>query len=258
MQILKNPTRKSPAILIKAIHHISWPLSCYEFRTESGTTGRIDTTGLYYAEFSHDGRLFVSDEKGISEVSLTNGSMTQLLSVVPEAGMGVVNDMIIAVTQDDTYIYDIKEGKEKNVPKYLSEFFKGRITETATFDIFQMCEGDNGSVFICCEDGIFRFMPEGNQMEQIIDGVVNTIGSPAFHPSSVYRCENGTIIVSSETGKILKYTYDPDMVSEITSDISFVRVDTNDTLSLVMSFFACANRTLRCDNDRRHGYREPQ
>jgi len=219
--------------------------TCYEFRTESGDVNRIDTNALYYAGFSADGRLFIADQSGVSEVSLSNGKLTPLMSAMPSAGMGVVNDLIIAVTQDDTYIYDIKEGKEKSVPKYLSEFFKGRIDETTVYNSFQMCEGDNGSVYVCCEDGIFRFMPDGNQMEQIIDGVVNTIGSPAFHPASVFRCENGTIVVSSETGKILKYTYDPDMVSEITSELKIYSIDKNDTLSQIISDYASANRNVK-------------
>ncbi len=219
--------------------------TCYEFRTDSGVVRRLDSDNLMYAEFSKDGRLFVADKDGISEVSLTTGALTPVISVVPSACMAVVNDLLIAADKDNTHIYDIKEGKEKNVPKYLSEFFRGRQDETSSFDSFQLCEGDNGSVYICCEDGIFRFMPDGNQMEQIIDGVVNTIGNPSFHAKSIYRCENGAIIVSSETGKILKYTYDPDMVSEITSELKIYSLDKNDTLSQIVGDFASANRNIK-------------
>ena len=230
-----------------AVFYACWDnqKTCFEFRTDSGTSKRLDIDTVYFAEFSDDGRLFIADYNGVYEVSLSSGKMTPIPSVKAEAGMTIVNDMLIAVDRNNTYIYDIKEGKEKPVPKYLSEFFKGRMDEISYFNCFQMCEGDNGSVYICCEDGIFRFMPGGNQIEQIIDGVVNAIGSPSFRPSSVYCCENGTIIVSSETGRIMKYTYDPDMVNEITSELKIYSLDKNDTLLQLVGDFASANRKIK-------------
>lgn len=219
--------------------------TCFEFRTDSGVTKSLNVNNLYFADFSDDGRLFIADSNGVSEVSLTTGNLTPVSSVKAYAGMAIVNDLLIAVDEENTYIYDIKEGKDKNVPKYLSEFFKSRIDETMSYDCFKMCEGDNGSVYICCDDGIFRFMPDGNQIEQIIDGVVNAIGSPSFNIESICCFENGTIIVSSENGRIMKYTYDPDMENEIISELKIYSFDKNDTLSQLVGDFASANRKIR-------------
>lgn len=224
----------------------------YLVKDAEGKTSELTANYVISADFSSDGRLFVLCGDGLREVDLSTGK-SELLS--PDQScivMEIAGDVITVAGSEGTYFYDINTGTKKDAPKSLSDFFKDKLISEEngfTGDVI-MCEGDNGSVYVCCSDGLYRFMVEGNQIEQLLDGAVNTIGSPTFKLNSMYCNDDGTVIITSTDGRMLKYIYDPDMDVETASELKIYSLDKNDTLSQVIYEFAADNKSVKVNYHR--------
>lgn len=225
----------------------------YYFVDAKGEKNKLNISGyIGSAEFSSDGKLFVTNDGKLNAVSLTNYSVKPIMSVGFETkAMDIIGDNIIIVDENGTHIYDYKNEKEIEVPQVLSDFFSER-TESRKegFDedtALDICAGEDGSIYIACSDGIFRYVMNGNQIEQLIDGTVCSLGDPSLELSSIIHCEDDTIYAAFKDGKIMKYRYDPDIVTKVSSVLTIYSLEKNDTLSQTIRSFAASNRNIKVD-----------
>lgn len=235
--------------LIRLFSDSSKEVSYYFVDTE-GEKNKLNVSGyIGSAEFSSDGKLFVTNDGKLSVVSLTNYSVKSIMSVGFETKvMDVIGDNIIIVDENGTHMYDYKNEKEMDVPQILSDFFSERNgSQNDDIITFDMCSGENNSIYIACSEGIFRYVMNGNQIEQLIDGTVCSLGDPSLELSSIIYREDDTIYAAFKDGKILKYRYDPDLVTKVSSVLTIYSLEKNDTLSQTIRNFATSNRNIKID-----------
>ena len=235
--------------LIRLFSDSSKEVSYYFVDTE-GEKNKLNVSGyIGSAEFSSDGKLFVTNDGKLSVVSLTNYSVKPIMSVGFETKvMDVIGDNIIIVDENGTHMYDYKNEKEMDVPQILSDFFSERNgSQNDDIITLDMCSGENNSIYIACSEGIFRYVMNGNQIEQLIDGTVCSLGDPSLELSSIIYSEDDTIYAAFKDGKILKYRYDPDLVTKVSSVLTIYSLEKNDTLSQTIRNFATSNRNIKID-----------
>lgn len=222
----------------------------YYFIDTKEEKNKLNVSGyIGSAEFSSDGKLFVTNDGKLNVVSLTNYSVKPVMSVGFETKvMDIIGDNIIIVDENGTHMYDYKNEKEMDVPQILSDFFSERNgSQNDDIIIFDMCSGENNSIYIACSEGIFRYVMNGNQIEQLIDGTVCSLGDPSLELSSIIYSEDDTIYAAFKDGKILKYRYDPDLVTKVSSVLTIYSLEKNDTLSQTIRNFATSNRNIKID-----------
>lgn len=223
----------------------------YYFVDAEGVKNKLNIVSSYAcsAEFTSDGKLFVTNDGKLSVVSLTNYSVKPIMSVGFETKvMDIIGDNIIIVDENGTHMYDYKNEKETEVPQVLSDFFSERNgSQNDGVTTFDMCSGENNSIYIACSDGIFRYVMNGNQIEQLIDGTVCSLGDLSLELSSIIHCKDDTIYAAFKDGKILKYRYDPDLITTVSSVLTIYSLEKNDTLSQTIRSFAASNRNIKVD-----------
>ncbi len=222
----------------------------YYFIDTKEEKNKLNVSGyIGSAEFSSDGKLFVTNDGKLNVVSLTNYSVKPVMSVGFETKvMDIIGDNIIIVDENGTHMYDYKNEKEIDVPQILSDFFSERNgSQNDDIITFDMCSGENNSIYIACSEGIFRYVMNGNQIEQLIDGTVCSLGDPSLELSSIIYSEDDTIYAAFKDGKILKYRYDPDLVTKVSSVLTIYSLEKNDTLSQTIRNFATSNRNIKID-----------
>lgn len=222
----------------------------YYFIDTKEEKNKLNVSGyIGSAEFSSDGKLFVTNDGKLNVVSLTNYSVKPVMSVGFETKvMDIIGDNIIIVDENGTHMYDYKNEKEMDVPQILSDFFSERNgSQNDDIITFDMCSGENNSIYIACSEGIFRYVMNGNQIEQLIDGTVCSLGDPSLELSSIIYSEDDTIYAAFKDGKILKYRYDPDLVTKVSSVLTIYSLEKNDTLSQTIRNFATSNRNIKID-----------
>lgn len=129
----------------------------------------------------------------------------------------------LTVTIDGTvHYYDLETGKPVDNMDALTTQMSSNpgnleLTNTSTVP-FAFTDGDDEtSLFYVDSTGLYRYAEGGNTVEQLIDGSLNSISSPAIGFTGLERDKDGSFYLtgvdysseSASRGFIYKYTYDP-------------------------------------------------
>ena len=221
----------------------------YFIVSPEGGEKQVDITGfINNAEYSDSGRLFMLDMENLCEV-MDNGSVKPLMTVGQNIiAMDVVGDNVIVVDEKGVHFYDIENDKEAAAPKALSDFFAGYVNSAGSSDIrIDMCKASNDSICIACADGIYKYILNGNNVEQIVDGVSCSLGDPSLRLSSVYCCDDDSIVVAFDEGTIARFSYDPEMENAKSVVLKVYTLEKNDVLSQLINGYAAQNRDVKID-----------
>lgn len=133
--------------------------------------------------FKEDGRLFAGDMGGkVYEISLRDLSLKELFAVSGEIGcMDFAGEILMAVTGGGLYLYDLSEqvllSPDKSVDEFLQkELESGSVAYTGGGYPLVVFGGEDGIVYVACQDGVYRHALGGSVMEQIIDGALSSFG----------------------------------------------------------------------------------
>ena len=110
-----------------------------------------------------------------------------------------------------------------------------------------MCKAPNDSICIACSDGIYKYILNGNNVEQIVDGVSCSLGNPSLKLSSIYCCDDESIIVAFDEGTISKFFYDPEMENTKAVVLKVYTLEKDETLSQLINGYASQNRDVKID-----------
>jgi len=183
----------------------------YVYFSPQGEYTRISTEGknVVHAEFSEDERLFLlSDDSEIYEADLSDGSLKSVLKTENETYSFDVMKKYIITYNNNLSVYDYINHQKISIPDGL----------TGTMgQIYDICEGEDDSVYILTSSGLYRYVIGGNQAEKIIEGVSCHISDPMNTPVSVLSCSDGSFLINYMDGTLLRYIYDPDADNSYTS-----------------------------------------
>ena len=208
---------------------------------------------LQYFEYSSNGRLFACGaDLTVYEINLDTKTANPLFSCDTYiSAFDVVNNYIITVDSNDTYFYSLESNQITDTPEAIRNFIKeqGLSLETASTGDFayDFCNGEDNSFYIASKNGLYRYIMNGNQIEQLIDGLSCHLGNPSFTMNSVICKIDGTFLITYEEGVVMRYHYDPDVITEISSSLKIYSLTENDTLSQVISDYKAQNPTVKIE-----------
>ncbi len=167
--------------------------------------------------FGPEGRLFAEIMGGsaLYEVDTQSGEMHKYMSlpVMPDLLQFQGDYMILLTSQDGITFYNMKEEKwvEDSV---LAEFMRQNYLDEyycyETFSVY-MVPGEEEIVYVAGKGGVYRHVIGGSAMEQIIDGGLSTFSNPAMSIVNMITLENNEFMVLFSSGKLVRYTYDPNV-----------------------------------------------
>lgn len=228
----------------------------YAVITSDGEVSSFSLDGifLHMLEFSSDGRLFAfgSGDSGfqVYEIDMQRQSAKSLFYLNDVAcAFDVVNDYIVAVDSSEMYFYDYKNETITDTPKAMQDFLSEQGLSSGGIEhiAYDFCSGKDDSFYIVSEKGLYRYIMNGNIVEQLIDGYSCRLGNPSYTVSSVICDEDGSFLISYEEGIIMRYRYDPEAVNEITSTLKVYSLTESDTLLQIISEYKIQNPTVRVD-----------
>lgn len=170
--------------------------------------------------FGPDGRLFAEIIGGsaLYEVDCESGEMHKYLALHanPDLLQFQGDYMILLTYQDGITFYDMN--KETWVDDdVLADFMRQNCLDhyyaTDTFTVY-MAPGEEGIIYVACDGGnggVYRHVIGGSAMEQIIDGALSSFGNPSMSIVSMVPLDNNEFMVLFSGGKLVRYTYDPNV-----------------------------------------------
>lgn len=224
--------------------------SIYAYIDKDGNEHAVSCDDLLFsAEFTSDGRLFAGAMGTIYEVNTDSYTLKEVMAAGSETvGFDIIGNNVILVDELGAHIYDYVNKKEVEVTDVLNDFFKERKKSEYSGEVeFDMCEGEDGSMYIVSRDGIFRYAMNGNQIEQIIDGSTCCVGNPSYHPKSIAVDDSGVIFVGFKEGIMTKYLFDGEIVNKASKKLKVYSLEKNDTLLQIINTFSAENKDIKVD-----------
>jgi len=223
-------------------HYADMPEFMYAYLSPQGEYTKISTGGIkiVHSEFSDDERLFVlSDDSEIYEIDLSDGTLKSILKTENDPySFDVMKKYLITYNSNSLSVYDYINHQQISIPDRLI----GSIDQ-----IYDICEGEDDSMYILTSSGLYRYVIGGNQTEKIIEGVLCHISDPMNTPLSVLSCRDGSFLVNYVDGTLLRYTYDPDADNSYTSVLKIMAFSYDYITYNTIKEFQAQNPNIKID-----------
>ena len=168
---------------------------------------------------SDEGRIFVDTLSSIYEVH-EDGSSEKVLTPEDTDYIWVKGNRLFIDTGWETVeapiIYDLDAGEyieDSTIIKFVKENYANRNYNGADYGTMYLMPGDDGTLYVVGSKGIHRHVIGGNMMEQIVDGNLSMLSNPNYSIVSIIQLEENVFLILCTGGKLLRFTYDPDVPS---------------------------------------------
>lgn len=212
------------------------------YKTPNSTWKSFSIGELYPVELecASDGRLFMHGfdsqyQNTIYEIDPDKEIITDIFTFPgPDAvSIDIVGDYIVSVVGDSICFYNYKTNRTEETPKVIERFSQeqklGEALNHGTQN-FDICAGEKGTMYIACESGLYRYVLNGNQIEQLIDGVDCHISNPAWTIDSVLQESDDTLLIAYKNGRIMRYYYDNNFGNSYDSELEIFSLAANETV----------------------------
>ncbi len=216
------------------------------YRTPEGTwkSFSLGDSNVMEMECSPDGRLFATgydleSNALVYEINTHDETITPISTLENSSiiSLDIVGDYVIFVSTsfdgDSISFYNYKTNQLEETPKVIEQFvqeqkFAGKSNRgTSSFDI---CAGEEGTMYIACESGLYRYVLNGNQVEQLIDGVTCHLGNPAWKVDSILQENSNTFFIAYTNGRIMRYYYDKNAGNSYDSELNVFSLTADETV----------------------------
>lgn len=183
-----------------------------------------------------DGRLFAGDMNGrVCEVDTEHESLTELFTAEREVGyMDFAGNLLLAVGHDRLYQYDLEQSMLLSQDMVADAFVKqvladGTVSFTGGGYPLVVTGGeDEDTIYLACEDGMYRHALGGSMMEQIIDGALSTLGdSTATIYGMKYMGDQEFLMQFNPSEGLVRYRYDENVPSMPDREIRIYSLEEN-------------------------------
>lgn len=173
------------------------------------------------SEFTDQGTVLLHISlKGIAEINLEDGRIVRWYEEGEHVEyFGIAGKHLIVNSGGSIRYYDLETGKPEENQEILSKQITSNkenlIREvTSSWTILFLKGDEDDSLFYVDSTGMYRFAYGGSVVEQIIDGSLNSIGTP--NPGFVDYVEDSQgrfylAVQSGENAKLLRYEYSKDV-----------------------------------------------
>ena len=197
----------------------------YGILTPEGETKEVKTDDILLSfEYADNGDLYACNAVALYRLdrdSLTFVKLCDLDNIYSR--LDIVGDLIYLSDPDygtdGIIVYDTAAGDLCGPDEALADFWRKNYSDkwNGSYDIF----GDkDGAVYIVCPKGIYRHVSGGSVVEQLVDGMMTSLGGDGDKICYGTADSDGGFLISFQNADIKRYYYDPDAVTEFTSELN--------------------------------------
>lgn len=228
----------------------------YYYRSPDGAVTKLDIADMVGSSmvadcsFGDNGKLFLlALGNGVRELDPNDGSLIQGFEEGSSVEfMGLSANSLIAVTDGTVHYYDIETGKPLESGDPLTQQITSKdsnlqnVTSSSVPILFIPGDEDD-SVFYLEHDGMYRYSFGGSVVEQVIDGALNSIGSPGTGFTSAARDENVFYIGACDSssgelkGKLYRYVYSKDTPTVPDTELKVYALEDNSFIRQAAAIF---------------------
>ncbi len=160
-------------------------------------------------------QVVLQDRNGtIFQIAAADGSVIheyKMDSIMYPSEMFAMGDTLIVQSGDRMVLYDMETGEQKQAEETLSS--EG--AKSGTYRGMDTLDGGE-SIYCLSSGGLYHYKFGGSVLEQLIDGSMNTLGTPEFYPMAMAMIDEQNLMVAAQgdsgtEGMVLyKYTYSAD------------------------------------------------
>ncbi len=172
--------------------------------------------------FKEDGRLFAGDMRGrVYEVDIEKESLRELF--MSERSVGYIDfsgEILMAVGHDRLYRYDLQEEvllpQDETADAWIRQTIPdGTVAWTGGgYPLAVAGSGEPDVIYLASVDGVYRYVPGGNVMEQVIDGALSVFGDAdaVLYRLRILEDREFLAVFQPSTG-LVRYTFDSSVPS---------------------------------------------
>lgn len=262
-KIMRLPNGVGALTYVDAITHeeltagsYSPPNSYFAVIAPDGSITETDLDGNDIVDFevTADGRIFaITFDCKLYETDPSTGKskpLTGVASAVP-LYMDVCGKYIFltSLNSDKVLVYDIEAGSMYTNTDALSEFWKNNVRADNDYAInnYDLFEGEEGTVYIVCLKGIYRYILGGNTVEKLVDGGSSSFGITGSIGDGIgYGCYEGndSFLVQCADGKLMRYRFDPEAEDIKKSELRIFTLVSDQELMTAVNFYRKSDPTV--------------
>ncbi len=192
-------------------------------------------------QFPVNGQVVLQDSNGtVFQLDAADGSVKhkyEIGSAMYPFEMFAIGNTLIAQSGDQVMIYDLESGEQKQEEETLSGGAKG-----GSFWGMDTLDGGE-SIYCLSSGGLYHYKFGGSVMEQLIDGSMNTLGTPDFFPMAMAMQDEQNLVVaaggdSGTEGMVLyKYTYSADAPVKPNKELKLYSLYDDETIREIINRF---------------------
>ena len=229
---------------------------CYYYSSKDGPKKLelpdLSGSGLVMSsQINEDGNLFLSIlGNGILEINPFDCSLVHTYEDDSHVEfMGVTEKNLAAVTGGTVHYYDTETGSpidgcDALTQQIASDPSNLENNTTSSVPILFLSGDEKDSIFYVDHSGMYRYAFGGNVVEQIIDGSLNSIGSPNTGFSSITKGEDGSFYIGSNNfssgnsqGNLFRYVYSKDTPSVPDTELKVYALKDNSLIRQATAIF---------------------
>lgn len=191
-----------------------------------------------------DGSIFASTNRGVHEVQ-RDGSSKAILSLDYNPSWIWVKDNLLFIDNDwgdETMpvVYDLEAEdfiEDEVLTDFVADNYDSRNMNGTDWCDMYLLPGEDGTVYIAGKKGIHRHVVGGNMIEQIVDGNLSMLSNPDYAPADMIQLEGDVFLVLFAGGKLIKFTYDPDVPTVPEKMITVYSLREDNNIRQAVSFY---------------------
>lgn len=230
-------------------------IECY-YRSPEGETKTIDISDIMQSslissgQFADNGNLFLNIVgNGVTEINpIDNTVVHSYESGASVEFMGISGKNLVLVTDGTVHYYDIETGKPLDtgdaLTKQITSDESNLQNNTSSSVPILFLDGDEeNNIFYLDHNGMYRYSFDGTVIEQVIDGSLNSIGSPGTGFTSAVRDGDSFYISSTDyssgnpVGKIYRYVYSKDTPTVPDTELKVYSLEDNSFIRQAAAIF---------------------
>ena len=205
---------------------------------------------IFRCVFSDKGNLLLSSSNGVQEINPQDGSVIHTYdegSVV--SIFDTVGSRLISVVDTEIHYYDMETGKPLEEEEVLTKEISSnpdnlQMTGVGINNLLFIDGDEKDSLFYVSHDGIYRYAFGGSVVEQVADGKLNSLSSPAIAFTDMARDKDGAFYLavsdvsqSDPVGRICKYVYSKDTPAVPDTELTVYSLTDDDFLRQAAAAF---------------------
>lgn len=120
------------------------------------------------------------------------------------------NNILMCMTSDKIFLYDMEKKKfveDETLDSFIQENYKDMEWTGGGFTAYSFL-GNDGTVYVAGNTGLYRHVIGGSVMEQVIDGSLSSLSAPSCDILAMAMNEKNEFVTVYNNGKIVKFIYD--------------------------------------------------